>query len=145
MECLMKSPLFSLTDEDYQSLLSLIKKSQSPASEVKRAEALLLLHNQLTAAEILRFFGIGASLVFRTRNKYIQGGLKIALNDFARSGKPKKFSPTDRAKITALACTDAPEGYAKWSLRLLADKLVELEYVESISKAQVGRILKKTK
>lgn len=140
-----KSPLFCLTDDDYESLLIFIKKGKSPASEIKRAEILLFLHNQITAAEILRLSGIGAATTFRIRKKYLTGGLKMALNDLGRTGRPKIFTPTDRAKITALACTEPPDGYARWSLSLLADRLVELKYVESISKAQVGRILKKTK
>ena len=56
---------------------------------------------------------------------------------------PSRFKWRERAKVTALACSEPPEGYARWSLRLLADKLVELEYVESISFKQVSNILKK--
>jgi len=65
------------------------------------------------------------------------------LNDKPRPGRPIGLSGEDRAKITALACSDPPAGYARWSLRLLADKVVELEIVESISFKQVGNILKK--
>ena len=74
---------------------------------------------------------------------YKESGLDF-LKDKARSGRPQGLSGEDRAKITALACTDAPTGYARWSLRLLADKAVELEYVENISHNTVGKILKKT-
>jgi hypothetical protein len=136
---------FSLTDSDYESLLTFTRKGRAAVQEVKRAEVLLFLHNQLNAPEILALTGVSLGASHRIRKNYIQGGLKRALYDLPRSGKPKKFSPTDRANITALACTEAPEGYGTWSLSLLADKLVELKYVESISKAQVGRILKKTK
>lgn len=136
---------FNLTDEEYESLLSVISKSKTYVREFRRAEILLLLHNQIKAHEIPYILGIGLSTAIRTRNNYLKSGLKEALHDSVRSGKPKKFSPTDRAKITALACTEPPEGYAKWSLSLLADRLVELKYVDSISKAQVGRILKKIK
>ena len=73
---------------------------------------------------------------------YKTSGLSF-LNDKPRSGRPIKFDGKDRAKITALACSEAPDGHAQWSLRLLADRLVELEMVETISYCSVGLILKK--
>jgi hypothetical protein len=67
------------------------------------------------------------------------------LRDRPRSGRPARIDGTQRARITALACSTPPEGHARWSLRLLAGKLVELGYVEAISHNQVGKILKKTR
>jgi putative transposase len=75
--------------------------------------------------------------------KYNTNGL-LFLDDKPRPGRPVGLSGEDRAKVTALACSDPPEGFARWSLRLLADKLVELDYVDSISFKQVGLVLKKT-
>ena len=69
----------------------------------------------------------------------------LCTHDNPRSGAPTKFEGKHRAQITALACTEAPEGYAKWSLSLLADKAVETGIVDTISKAHIARILKKTK
>jgi len=66
------------------------------------------------------------------------------LHDQLRSGRPIEIDGTQPAKITALACSTLPEGYAQWSLRLLADKAVELEYCEHISHTEVGQVLKKT-
>lgn len=94
---------FSLTDSDYASLLTFTRKGQ--------AEVLLLLHNQLNAPEILALTGVSIGASHRIRKNYIQGGLKRALYDSPRSGKPKNFSSSDRAKITALTCTEPPEGY----------------------------------
>lgn len=136
---------FSLSEDDYDFLLQFTKRGKAYVREVRRAEILLLLHNQITAKEILFLLGTSQATSIRIRNNYVQGGLERAIYDSNRPGKPKKFTPTDRAKITALACTEPPEGYGKWSLSLLADRLVELKFVDSISKAQVGRILKKTK
>lgn len=136
---------FELKEKDYDYLLNFLKKGKAFVREVKRAEALLLLHNQFKTSDIVQTIGVSQPTVVRLRQNYLRGGLEKALYDEKRTGSPKKFSETDRAKITALACSKAPEGYAQWSLRLLADKLVELNYVESISKAQVGRILKKIK
>jgi hypothetical protein len=66
------------------------------------------------------------------------------LEDQPRSGRPIQISGEQRAKITALACSKPPEGYARWNLRLLADKVVELGYCEAISHTEVANILKKT-
>jgi transposase len=77
------------------------------------------------------------------RNGYRTQGLEC-LNDAPRSGRPIRIDGTQRAKITALACSDAPEGHARWSLRLLAEKVVEAGFCEQLSHSAVGTILKKT-
>jgi transposase len=74
---------------------------------------------------------------------YRENGL-VFLTDKPKSGRPKKISSVDEAKITALACSKPPEGYSQWSLRLLADQAVELIEADSISYSEVRRILKKT-
>ena len=81
--------------------------------------------------------------VIPNSGKYKETGLEF-LTDKPRPGRPTVIDGLARAKITALACSDAPEGYERWSLRLLADKAVELELVEAISYMEVSRILKKT-
>jgi transposase len=75
--------------------------------------------------------------------KYRETGLEV-LQDQPRSGRPIEIDGEQRAKVTALACSDPPEGYAQWTLRLLADKAVELGYCEHISHTEVATILKKT-
>jgi len=76
------------------------------------------------------------------RKKYVENGLEF-LSDLPRSGRPVEFDGEQRAKITALACSETPVGRAKWSLQLLADKAVELGVVESISPSKVRSLLKK--
>ena len=73
---------------------------------------------------------------------YKENGLQV-LQDQPRAGRPIEIDGNQRAKITALACSQPPEGYAQWNLRLLADKVVELEYCEHISHTEVAHILKK--
>ena len=97
-----------------------------------------------TDKEIAEKLDIGASTVERVRRSYVEDGLLTALNEKPRSGRPPSISGEERAKITALACSSAPEGYARWSLRLLAEKVVELAFVDHISYKTVGEILKKT-
>jgi transposase len=82
--------------------------------------------------------------VFNTKRRYLSKGFDAALYDRPRSGKPPKIDGTARAKITALACSKAPAGHARWTLRLLADKAVELGFCESISHETVKEVLKKT-
>ena len=98
-----------------------------------------------TDKEIAEKLDIGVATAERIRSKYVTGGLEVALNEKPRSGRPLQISGEARAQVTALACTKPPEGYATWSLRLLADKAVELEFVETISPKTVGEILKKTR
>jgi transposase len=82
--------------------------------------------------------------VFNVKRRFLTGGLQAALYDQPRSGRPVEISGTQRAKITALACSKPPKGRARWTLRLLADKVVELGYCESLSHTQARKILKKT-
>ena len=82
--------------------------------------------------------------ISRVRKKFVTGGLETALEELSRCGRPLKFNGYQRAQITALACSDPLEGHSQWSLRLLADQLVELEVVDDISYETVGVILKKT-
>jgi hypothetical protein len=77
--------------------------------------------------------------------RYVEKGLEAALGERKRSGRPQIFDGKERANLTALACSTPPEGHSQWSLRLLADKAVELGYVDEISHTEVGHILKKTK
>jgi hypothetical protein len=82
--------------------------------------------------------------IFNIKRRYLSESLDAALCDRPRSGKPYKIDGVARAKITALACSAAPAGHARWTLRLLADKAIELGFCESISHATVKEVLKKT-
>ena len=77
-------------------------------------------------------------------NSLPHGGLDAALEELSRRGRPLKFDGYQCAQVTALACSEPPEGHSQWSLRLLADHLVELDVIDDISHETVGRILKKT-
>ena len=85
-----------------------------------------------------------ARTVQRIRSRYKTEQASDAIAEKPRPGRPPKLSPEERAKSTALACSTPPEGYARWSLRLLADRAVELELVSAVSHETVGVILKKT-
>ena len=115
----------------------------------KRARVLLLSDENRAggakpASQIAAEVDVSLATVQRVRRQFVGHGLEAALSEKARAGAPRKFTQRDRAKITALACTQPPKGHARWTLRLLAEKMVELELVESISHDTVDKVLKKT-
>lgn len=138
----MKKQHVSLTDPDKVYLENLLCKGSLKARKQKRAYALLELNRGKTFGEVAKSLSAAYQTVSGWSKKYKSEGLSF-LDDKPRSGRPIGLSGEDRAKITAIACSEPPEGYARWSLRLLADKLVELEIVEAISFRQVGYVLKK--
>lgn len=132
-----------LTEADKDYLESVISKGKTTSKVFKRATGLLELNRGKTFQSVAETLGVDYNTVSAWAKNYKLNGLSC-LNDAPRSGRPIEIDGTQRAKITALACSAAPEGHAKWSLRLLSDKLVELEIVESISPTQVSKVLKKT-
>jgi len=138
----MKKQHIKLTSSDLQKLQSILKKGTLKVSKLKRAQALVELDKGKTIVSVSELLDKSYPTVWTWVKKYNSEGLAF-LDDKPRSGRPSGLSGKDRAKITALACSTPPEGHARWSLRLLADKLVELEYIDSISFKQVGIILKK--
>lgn len=139
----MKKQHIELSERDKKYLEELIQKGELPAKVYRRAISLLELNKGKTYTAVSEIVGSTISTLSSLVTRYAGIGLQ-ALYDKPRSGRPVEFDGDQRAKITALACSDPPEGYGEWSLRLLADKLVELEYCDTISHTQVSHILKKT-
>ncbi len=139
----MKKQHVTLSDNHRTYLKNLISKGSLPAKLYKRATALLELDRGSTFTNVAQIVDVTMQTVSTWAKKYGESGLEF-LNDKPRSGRPKEIDGMTCAQITALACSDAPEGYSQWSLRLLAEKVVELGYIDTISHTEVGRILKKT-
>ncbi len=139
----MKKEHVKLTGADRHHLESIISKGKVAAKVFKRATGLLELNRGKTLQTVAETLGVDYNTVAAWRNNYKLKGL-ACLKDAPRSGRPVEIDGVQRAQLTALACSTAPEGHAKWSLRMLADKLVELEHVKSISHTHVSRVLKKT-
>lgn len=133
----------SLTDTDRTTLQDLLAKGTLAAKTFKRATALLELDRGKTLAAVAETLGVNYNTIACWRDIYSTNGL-TCLHDAPRSGRPITIDGGVRAKITALACSDAPEGYDRWSIRLLAEKAVEMELCEAISRSSVNTILKKT-
>ena len=139
----MKKQHVKLRKKDRDYLESLLAKGKLPAKIFKRATGLLELDRGKTLQAVAETLGVCYITVAAWRDNYNEQGLR-RLEDAPRSGRPPEIDGKLRAKITALACSEAPEGHARWSLRLLAEKAVELDYCDSISYVQVHKILKKT-
>ena len=142
----IKAPItMKLKPNERKKLKELVTKGSAKAREIRRANVLLMSNKKKTPKEISETLDINKRTIQNIKERYLEGGIDNALYDKPRPGAPTIFDGKMRAKLTSLACSKAPKGYAQWSLRLLADKAVELGIVDEISHNHVGLILKKTK
>ena len=139
-----KKFIVSLSDEERQELVSYINTGVHAARSIKRARILLLADTGKSDSAIANEVGVCQSTSFNIRRRYCTEGVQVALTEKPRSGAPRTFTGRDEANLTTLACTKPPEGFQRWTHRLLADKFVELEAVPTISYKTVERLLKKT-
>ncbi len=139
----MKKQHITLTTADRDQLEALRAKGSLPAKTFKRATALLELDRGKTFTEVAATPSLPSVTLAALRDKYAASGL-ACLYDAPRSGRPIVIDGAQRAKITALACSTAPTGHDRWTLRLLAEKVVEAGFCDAISHTMVGTILKKT-
>jgi len=139
-----KKYIVQLTDEERQELLAMTRKGTIKARKMKRALILLKADEGLTDPEIMAAVQVSRPTVERIRKRFVEGGLERALQENPRPGQKRKLDGRGEAVLIALACSEAPPGHGHWTLRLLANKLVEMEVVESISHETVRLTLKKT-
>jgi putative transposase len=133
-----------LKEKERNFLTQVVRKGQERARRITRCRILLLSNEGKTDSAIMEALDVARNTVRQVRERYINEGLEAAIRDRPRTGAPIKYDGRQRAKITALACSNPPEGHSQWSLRLLADKIVELNIADDISHVTVDRILKKT-
>lgn len=139
----------TLTDNEREELTEIIKKRNEKSLPVRRSYILLAADENgdkgWTDARISDTYSVGKKTVERTRQRFVEEGFDMAVRGKKREVfKEKIFDGKTEAHLIALRCSEAPAGYAKWTLRLLSDKMVELEYAEHISHESVRQILKKT-
>ena len=137
-----------LNGKKRSSLKKLVSTGTEKARKLTRARILLLADESPSGPckkdkEIMEALGVCARTVALTRQRFTEGDIKGALNEKPRSGRPREFTGREEAKLTLIACSDPPEGRNRWSVRLLTDKLVELDVVDSISRESVRKYLKK--
>lgn len=140
----------NLTDDERETLKKLLANRKSQSVFVKRAYILLALdENQesgrLTDEEIRLRYQVGQRSIERTRQRFIEEGFQIAVHGKKRTVfKEKKFDGRVEASLMAMRCQSPPCGVQAWTLRLLAEQLIELRIVEKISHESVRQLLKKT-
>jgi transposase len=139
-----KKYLVNLTEDERATLLTLTKKGTIAARKLTRAHILLHADGQATDEDIAQALHMGTATVERTRKRFVEEGLEAALNERPRPGGQCKLEGKQEALLVALACSTPPDERKCWTMQLLADKLVELKQVESISDETVRRTLKKT-
>ena len=142
----MKKDLVTLTAEERQRLEQLLAKGKAAARTLRHAQALLKADQPVgwKDADIAEAFALSVRTVERLRQRFVEEGFEAALKPKAVPRLPRKVDGELEAHLVALACSDPPEGRQRWTLRLLADRLVELELVASISHEGVRQALKKT-
>lgn len=133
----MRQTELYLTDEDRELIESYRAKGLHHAREVNRAHILSALDRGIPEAQIMAVLGVG-------RSAYLEGGAEYALCDVARPGKPRQFATDVEAKITALACSEPPEGARRWTLELLEQAAQGQADIGPISRETIRRLLKKT-
>lgn len=139
-----KAQTIKLSNDDLSYLKTLLRRGSAPARTQTRARVLDLLHRGQHPDQIAQTLQVSGATVFNIKRRYLDEGLQAALVDKPRSGKPPSIDGKMRARITALACSAAPDGHACWTLRLLADRAVELDIISTISHTAIRKILKKT-
>ena len=140
-----KKYIVELTTEERNSLLGLTRAGTVSARKMKRALILLRADEGWRDRDIIAALGTSRSTVERTRRRYMGGGLDRALNEERRPGAKPKLDGRAEAFLIAVACSDPPDDCDHWTLRALADELVELGVVDSISHEAVRQRLKKTR
>ena len=132
-----------LKEEERDELIQYLRRGKSSARSQTRARILLLADEGRDDPEISKILKVSKPTANRIRKRYCEGGLDFALNEKSRCGAPPKIDSKVEAQLTFLACSEPPDGRSKWTVRLLADKLVEMEAIDSISHMSVQRLLKK--
>ncbi len=133
-----------LNTGDKEKLEALTSKGKISARTLKRAEILLRGDDGYTVDQIAELTEKHPQTVRNVRRRHIEEDLDVALNERPRPGKPRKLFDKDIALIATIACSEPPSGRSSWTLRLIADKFVELSEQDSIGKETVRRAIKKT-
>ena len=141
----------TLTEQERNELETLTRRGKTHARRFAHARALLLCdagpHGPAwSVADVAEALGVSNRTIEHLKQRFVEKGLEAALERKSREKPPREvvFDGAFEARLIALACLDAPEGHERWTVRLLADKVVELKFAVSVSPMTVQRILKKT-
>jgi transposase len=129
-----------LSESDVATLKFLVRKGKHAVRKVKRAQILLKLDSGKKHLDVAEAVGVSLATVYNIHDRYLAGGLE-ALEEKPRPGQPRKVTPAVEAAVTRIACSQAPEGKARWSVSLINEQIVKLGY--ELNDESVRLILKK--
>jgi len=138
-----RSQPVELQTEEEAYLKGYISQGKRSARAIKRAHLLLHRHAGKSPQESAELAGVSLATVYYVCHRYHAEGVKAALAERARSGQPRKLQLHHEAALTVLACSEPPDGQARWSVRLLHDKAIELGIVEDVGRDTIRLFLKK--
>ena len=136
-----------LTVEERDVLETFVAHGTKSARAINRARILLLLDEGRREKELTTILGVSRGTIYHVHQKYMQkehAHILDVLHEAPRSGRPIKIDSRVEAKVTMIACSAPPEGYGRWTLHMIADKLVQLAVIDTISHESIRRKLKKT-
>jgi len=133
-----------LTTEEEAYLKRYVSQGKRSARAIKRAHLLLYRHAGQSPQESAEWAGVSLATVYNVCHRYQAEGVEAALEERPRSGQPRKLQLHHEAALTVLACSEPPDGQARWSVRLLHDKAIELGIVEDVGRDTIRLFLKKT-
>ena len=137
--------IVELKEEQRSELLSLVNKGEISVRVVKRANILLQSETGKTASQIGEDLKTSQQTVYNIRKRFTQGGLDLALYERPRPGANRKLDTKQEAHVIAIACSQPPGDRARWTVRLLTDRIIELGIADEISRETIRRTLKKTR
>jgi transposase len=140
----MRTGSFVLSTRDRRLLEQFRSQGEHLARELTRSHILLASADAVPVAQMQRVLGVSRMVIWRTRSAYLEKGLDYALYDVPRSGQPLKYDTDQEAEVVALACSQPPEGAARWTIRLLTVAARHRPKLASINRESVRQILKKT-
>ena len=131
-----------LKPRDRESVLSLIQKGKVSGRVLKRALVLKLMDQGGASPQVAQTIGMTAKSARNIVQKYHDGGLAVALNDLPRSGQPRKMNEKEASRIIAMVCASPPEGYARWSVRLIVEEVIRKKVVDWTNRESIRLLLK---
>ena len=134
----------TLADLEWTRLRDLTRKGTASVRMVPRAQALLLASEERKDEEIATALQMGVATIERLRRRCVEEGLEASLRERPRPGARPKLGPKEQGFVVALACTKPPEGRHRWTMQMLADRVVELQLVPDITDEAIRRLLKRT-
>ncbi len=140
----------TLTKEEHEELIALVSKGYHTSQQYRTAYILLNCDEgeygeKIFGKQISQVLKVSARMIDRVKQRFVEEGFEACLGRKPMSRTKEKKADGDlEAQLIALSCSKAPAGFARWSLRLLADKMVEMKYIESISHETIRKVLKKT-